>query len=451
MQAFHKSLILPVGLALLGAALGLWLIPREIEQVQQLLLDFPDADQFSHQLRPWVIAGMCALLPIAGIAYRLGSLLDRYLVRLFLVSFGICTAALMVIWLLIDLSDNFPDLRQSEQVVPTMLEFYSSRLPGVLMLLLPHAILLAALSTLNRLSTLREVTAMIQAGRSIWKVGLPVLICGLGFALFLLGLNYQWAPAAESRVKSMLDVATGKPAFEAKNVLFRNPHESRLWMVGAFPENFQHGEPLLDVEITTTRADHSIETRLLAPSAKWDRARRTWQFEKPLLGSFENGMPARYQPIEGNVIEKSWSETPWQLIKPGLSAREMGIPELNTWLENQNSMKHSAAAAPYLTHWHYRWSQPVTCVVMVLLAIPLAVHFSRRATSGNTVLAIILSAILMLLGNISLSLGESGLVAPILAAWLPNVIFILLAAGFFYLRLTGRPLYAILRSLVPVT
>ena len=145
------------------------------------------------------------------------------------------------------------------------------------------------------------------------------------------------------------------------------------------------------------------------------------------------------------MVQHGWSETPWQLIKPGLAAGTLGIPDLNGWLRSNAAKRltlpNRNAAAPYLTQWHYRWALPFTCLVTVLLAAPLSIHFSRRGPGGNVFLAVTLSALMVFISNITLNFGEAGLLRPALAAWLPNLAFSLVGLYLFRSRITGRPLH----------
>ena len=85
-----------------------------------------------------------------------------------------------MIWLLIDLSDNIGDFRDSENILPSRsAPYYATRLPAVLLLLLPYSLLLALLYSLGKLSTNREIIAMIQSGRGILRITLPLIIAGL--------------------------------------------------------------------------------------------------------------------------------------------------------------------------------------------------------------------------------------------------------------------------------
>jgi lipopolysaccharide export LptBFGC system permease protein LptF len=254
---------------------------------------------------------------------------------------------------------------------------------------------------------------------------------------------------AEGLNDEILDAAAGEEVTKARQVLYHNPSNHRLWMIGAFPDDYQKGNALKKVEITTTDDSQRIVSRLSADEAIWDRKTRIWHFTNPILGRFEPGMPPHFEESTGTLAIGDWSETPWQLIKPGLNASEIGIPDLTTWLRTNSNRSVSLNPLPYLTQWHYRWALPFASLVTVLLAAPLAIHFSRRGPGGGIFLAVVLSALMMLLSSIVIAFGEAGIMRPMLAAWLPNLTFGGLAIYLFHLRVTGRPIYETIRKALP--
>lgn len=441
--------LLPFALAGAGAALCAVLVPTEIVAVKQQLLGFPDSDITSHQLRPYIIQALCFLPALASLVYALGGTLDRYIAREFAGIFAVCLSALLLIWLIMDLNDKISDFRNSQNVFETFIAFYTTRSPAILLLLMPYSLLLSLLYSLGKLSSNREIIAMIQSGRSIIRVSMPLVIAGIFFSLLTLGLNYQWAPIAEGSVDEILSESGGKAPVEATNVIYRDPSKYRLWKIGAFPKDYHLGKPLTDVEVTTTHPDKTLESRIFAKHALWDKNTLKWTFEDAIVARFRDDQPTLFEKMPNPWIVDSWSETPFQLIKPGLSSAYLGIPDLTTWLRANERNKQFASPAPYLTQWHYRWALPFTCFVTVLLATPLAVHFSRRGAGGGIFLAVVLSGLMLLTTNIALALGESGNLPPAPAAWLPNLAFTLLGLYLFYRRITGRPIYLVLRRLVP--
>lgn len=444
-----RRFLLPLGLALFGGLLCMWLLPDEYRAVENQLLGFPDSDEFAHRLRP-LLLGLIFFLPaLAALLYCFAGTLDRYLVRQFLPIFGLCLAGLLVIWLLIDLADNLEDLRRSPRIAATIARFYALQVAPIFILVVPYALLLALLYSLGRLSRSRELIAMIQTGRGVMRMMVPLLVFGLFASTACAILNYHWAPWAEGFKEAMLVEARGGRPSQARDVLFFDTNTRRLWKVGTFPFDHSLGAPLQKVEVTQLLPDGSIDSRLLAPSATWNPDTRLWTFDQPLFEHFEPGQPPKFERLAEPLVYDDWPETPWQLIKPGLPAAFLGIPDLNSWLLTNRDVQW-ADKLPYLTHRHSRWAQPFICLVTVLIAAPLGIVFSRRGASGGIALAVFLCGGMLFLSTVALALGESGYLPPLVAAWLTNVSFGLVALILFHRRMTGQPIYQTIRRMLPL-
>ena len=443
--------LLPIiSLVLGGIAISI-LVPLELAAVKEHLEGFPDSHIFAHNLRPWILAIVCLMPAIGASAYQLGTTFDRYLARQFMAIFLICLGALFGLWLLLDLNDNLGDFKGGgANRYLSVLFFYLYRSPAILMVILPYTLLLSLIYGLGKFSKSNEIIAMIQSGTGIVRVSAPLVFAGLWCSAFLLGLNYHWAPHAEGKRSEMVARANGWPIYDAKNVLYRDPASERLWMVGAFPENFQQGGHLDNVEVTTLNPDNTLKTRMTSPRARWDRATREWTFEQPLVASFNKGESPDFESMDGPMIRTTWKETPSQIIKPGLSVEYLGIPEISSWLASPLAKQEITNRASYLTHWHYRWALPLTCVVTVLLAVPLSIHFTRRGSGSGIFLAVLLSVLMIFFSSVALALGEAAIIPPALAAWLPNTGFGLLGLWLYHRRVTGRPIYQSFKRLLTV-
>jgi lipopolysaccharide export system permease protein len=438
----------PLITLLLGLIAIIMVVPVEQDAIVEQFNGFPDSDAFTHSLRPWILGFICLMPAVASLAYSLGTTFDRYLARQFLSMFGICLAALFGIWLLLDLDNNLGDFKGSENLMWSVLNFYVRRLPAILLTLLPYTLLLALIQGLGKFSKSNEIIAIIQSGTGIVRVSAPLVFAGLWCSVLLLALNYQWAPHAEGQRDEMIARATGKPIYQARNVLYRDPNSHRLWFVGAFPEDFVHDGYLHNVEVTTLRADTTLKTRMSSPRAWWDRASRQWTFENPLIATFSEDESPVFEQMDSPLVRTTWKETPSQIIKPGLSVEYLGIPELSTWLASPLATQAISNRPSYLTHWHYRWALPFTCLVTVILAAPLSIHFARRGSGSGVFLAVLLSLLMLFFSSVALALGEAAIIQPALAAWLPNICFAMLGLWLYQRRISGRPIYQSFKRII---
>ena len=440
--------LLPVIFTLLGLVASVILFPMENRSATEYLINFPDSHLLTTQIRPYILLFLCFMPAIASWTYCLGNTFDHYLYRQFLGIFFICLGALFTLWMLLDLHDNLGDFSGAENKFTSVLSFYILSSPAILLVLLPYSLLLANIYCLGKLSKSNEIIAMVQSGTGILRLTLPLIFAGCWCSALLLGLNYHWAPHAEGKRDDMIALAQGRPIIQAKNVIFRAPNSNRLWMVETFPEKFLKGEPLQNVEITTINPDRSIKNRIQSKSASYNKRTRIWTLHNPLISRFEPGQAPIFEQLKEPLIRKTWKETPSQIIKPGLSVEYLGIPELKSWLISPLAKQMTANLPAYLTQWYYRWALPITCLVTVLLAVPLSIHFSRRGGGSGIFLAVVLSVMMLFISTIALALGESGILLPILAAWLPNIIFTGIGLYLYHRRITGRPIYQSIKKLL---
>ena len=220
-------------------------------------------------------------------------------------------------------------------------------------------------------------------------------------------------------------------------------------MVGSFPPDYQQGAPLKEVRVIRENEDSTLKSILVAKSASWTPSNGEWRFHGATLRKIRPDEPPEFvQDLPDPYIVKTWRETPAEIIQPGLPASQLGIPGLISWLKSHPLGSHERRES-YLTQWHHRWSQPFNCLVVVILATPLGVVFTRRGATGGVAVTVFLCVGMLFFTSVCLSLGDAGYLPPMLAAWLPNLAFGALALFLFQRRLSGRPIYQTLRRLTP--
>ncbi|MDB4354129.1 LptF/LptG family permease [Akkermansiaceae bacterium] len=453
-SSLFKRFLPAIILTGIGAAFAAYLGPMEQEAVNNHLAGFPDSNTMAHSLRPFVLCLICFLPALGGLYYGMVRSLDRYLIREFFGSFILCFFALYAIFTLLDLTDNMGDFKDAKNGWQLMAYYYAILFPVAFVLLAPFSLLLALLYSLGKLSRSQEIVSMIQTGRGIIRLILPLACVGGIASLICLGFNYQWAPWAEGYKDAIIEQAQEGSSSQARNVVFHNQEGGRQWFIGSFPYDHNKGVPLQNVVVRTFTKDGNPKMRLQAETASWDRDRTYWTFEGVEIQHldrrlFEGGplMP-EYEIPEGPVSYVKWTEPPWQLIRPGLDAENLGIPDLYSWLE-ANPDESWVNRRRFLTQWYYRWAQPGICLALVLLAAPLGIVFTRRGAAGGIALAVFLCAGMMFTTTVFLALGESGYLPPIWAAWGTNFAATILALVLIQRRLVGRPIFQTLKKLLP--
>jgi lipopolysaccharide export system permease protein len=146
----------------------------------------------------WRDAGHRARILLA-IFEAMMKILDRYLVRSFLVPFGFCVLVFSVLVLLGRFFDKMDIFNMYHARVKDIVVFLFLGLPFWLNLVLPVATMLALLFSLGQLYQRGEFTAFRSAGIPTWRLYLPFGSLGLVLALvslvggmtFLPKLNFE--------------------------------------------------------------------------------------------------------------------------------------------------------------------------------------------------------------------------------------------------------------------
>jgi lipopolysaccharide export system permease protein len=68
---------------------------------------------------------------------------------------------------------------------------------------------------------------------------------------------------------------------------------------------------------------------------------------------------------------------------------------------------------------------PATCIIIALFGAPLAVTSHRAGAAVGVAISLGTTVIFLLLVQITKAIGSGGLINPVVAAWFPNVLFLL--------------------------
>ncbi|HWM25960.1 MAG TPA: LptF/LptG family permease [Chthoniobacterales bacterium] len=361
-------------------------------------------------------------------------LLDRYILRHFLLAFFYCIAAFISIWFIFDISDNistFLDDRVSRGLIA---KYYLTQAPQILVILLPVALLLALLFCLGRLSRSNEIVSMLAAGVSVPRAIAPLLLVALITTGLSTALNYSLAPHADYARKKLLEDPKSPRQKGLLAQIFRNRTDNRTWFI----QQFKPGEnEFRTVHIVQQDANDNIVTNYIATSALYHPETSAWELKEVKVVHYDETGNITKSDVLGSITLTDWSETPFRLSSANVRAEYLSVPELRDYLKF-NSDFPETLLAPFATHLKYRMALPWTCLVIAFIAAPLGIGYSRRGLLSSVATAIILVFSMNFVTHLFLALGEGARIPAWTAAWMPNILFGALGLALLYYRATNR-------------
>lgn len=366
-------------------------------------------------------------------------ILDRYVISKFAMPFIYCFVGFLAIWFIFDLADNLQDFMEGKASVALLRDYYLSQIPEIVVMSIPVATLLALLYSLTSMSRSNEIISMLGAGVSVVRVIAPLICIGVVLAAVSMWFNFEDAPHAAALRKQILrEIRHGELREEnLSGHLFRNREDMRTWFVRKVWMG--RGE-LTNVTVIQQDENNRVTDKWYVRRAEFNPATRQWIFREVFHAEYDAKSGNEIRSIlEMEKVIDGWSETPWRISSSVMNPDYLSLMELEDYLQN-NSDFPATRLAPYRTHWHYRWALPTFAIVVVFLAAPMGIVYSRRGILGGVAAAVVLFFAMVFLSSLSLAFGKGARLAPMLAAWLPPLLFLGIGGLLLWFRSTGREL-----------
>jgi len=361
-------------------------------------------------------------------------LLDRYVIRNFLQVYLYCIAGFISIWLIFDVSDNISTFIDQHVPLSLVARYYGTQIPQVFIILLPVSLLLSLLFALGRMSRANEIVSMLTAGVSLPRVLLPLISMGLLTVAASMALNYSLAPHAELARKALLSEAQSRPGRYVQGQIFRNRTDLRTWFIQNF---LPRTNTFNNVQVLEQDINDNIVTNYIAARAFFRPETKTWELENAKVVHYDHSGNIVEEHIYPSLKIEHWSETPFRLGSANERAEFLSLPELREYLRFNADFPRTLLA-PFRTHLQYRLALPWTCLVVVCIAAPLGIGYSRRGVLSSVAAAVILVFSMNFLVHLFLALGEGDRVPAWIAAWTPNIVFAAIGLYLLYLRASNR-------------
>lgn len=366
---------------------------------------------------------------------------DRYILSEWFKVFFLTLLVMYGLLLLSDMQNNLQDLLGYDATTEEILTYYAVLLPGFLPVVLPLSFMISLLFSLSQLHRNHEITALRAAGLSLFRITRSLWLAGFLLSLLLFQFNATVIPAAVEESRRLWnDLAFSKaledeiPAEEVGllyNLTFFNRKDGRLWFLNRFNE---YNYRAYGITVSVIRpADGRELQRIVANEGYYDDLRGHWIFTQGRETRFdeETGDPVRSLPFERRVLDR-FGEDPELMKYLEQRPRDLSLLELQTVVEYLRPAGDPRLAA-YAVTFYDRLFNPVSCLIILGLAIPFSVAGVRTNPFVNVSKAMGLFVLYYVLVNLGQLAGTSGF-NPLAAALLPNAAAIVLI-GFYFLRL----------------
>ena len=347
---------------------------------------------------------------------RLVGPLDRYVFGEWLKIFFSTALGLPLLLIIIDLTDHLPGYLQDKLPPADIALSYLYWMPQSMFMALPASVLFATVFSIGAFTRHAEITAANASGISFYRFIRPIM---LG-ALLATGLDLAIAevvPLTDARRQVLLKEDKAESGTQRSNFAFAAEY-GRVYKVQS-------------LDVTTGTIDHlQVERKGLGPDyptvliasrgARWNDARQRWTVDAGEMHVIRDSTPSLDVSFD-RLTDRRMTERPIELMAKPRSPQEMRFGELSRFIR---SLERSGGDANLLrVERMLKIAIPVTCLVIAMFGAPLATSSQRGGTAFGIGVSLATTITFLMLIQLTKAVGGKALVAPDLAAWIPNILF----------------------------
>jgi lipopolysaccharide export system permease protein len=352
-------------------------------------------------------------------------------------SVGFVAVAFLSLFFFIDFVDGLGDLGKNNRTLRDVLLAVALEVPGHLYELMPIAVLIGAIYSLSRMAQASEMVVLRTSGLSPPRALVLLSALGLGFAAVTFAIGDWAAPAAERQAALLQARLHGGLVVGSSGAWLKQreatPQGARSWSVNV--RGTGPGGELLGVRIFEFDDNGALVARTEAGRAQVD-AEGVWtlhgaqvaRWPAPVLRGGGDDAAVEVQRHE----TLRWASTLRESVVAAAVLPLATMTTLELWRYSRHLSAQEQAAQAYEIRFWRKALYPLSCLVMLALALPFAyLHARAGSVSFKVFGGIMLGIAFVLLNNLSGHLGVLQDWTPWVAAATPSGLFLLLSLGAF--------------------
>lgn len=347
-------------------------------------------------------------------------LLDRYIIREQLQTLLAGLLFFVSVFIIVDVFekiDTFLDNRVPAHIVAT---YYAMFIPGIIVQVLPMAMLLSCLVALGQIGRQNELTAMQAAGIGVERIALPLWAVAAAMSVLVFVVNEVALPPLNARRLQMYRVDIKKQNLEGASVRMNLAYlgrDGRTFLIRTYNIPAREMREVVIQEIS----QHTLTGRIDAESATWENSR--WVFRQGFVRRFDR--EGEHAAEFHELVIPGLVETPDDFAKAEEEPMALSYWELQSYIER---LKQSGSRVQkYTVELYLKVAFPLTNLIVVVIGTALALRVRRGGLAISFGLSVLISFIYYAFIRTGQSLGHSGTLPPVLAAWIGNFFFGVLA------------------------
>lgn len=355
------------------------------------------------------------------------TIIDKYIVRKFLGTFIFAIILIVSIAVVFDLSEKLENFIEKQAPFKAIVfDYYLNFIPYFAVLFSSLFTFISVIYFTSRLAYNSEIIAMLSNGISIYRMLYPYMFSALVIAVSSFLVNNFVLPHAN---KKRLDFEEVYYHGYRQNVTDVNIHRQVRPNIYIYMETYSTIS-MLGRKFSMEEFDDQgrLKSKLIADFVKWDTTTNKWMVRNYYIRTMDDSL---HEHIEtGRRLDTTLYVYPDDFGTRENIVDAMNLGELKKFVDEQR-LQGADNIEVYEIALYNRYSNAFSAFILTLIGFSLSVRRMKGGIGVQIGFGIALSFAYIVFMQFSAQFAIGGNINPLLAAWIPNIIFSVIAAGLF--------------------
>ncbi len=357
-------------------------------------------------------------------------IIDRYIIKNFLITFVFTILTLTVISVVIDTSEKADDFVKSGLSTSEIInKYYIGFVPFIISMIFPLMVFIAVIYFTSKLAGRSEIVAILANGVRYRRFLRPYFMGGCLLGLLLWYSNMFVFPKGNAiKNEFQLRYIDGNSSYYAgqlSNATFYLKSDPTTYLAIRY---YDTTNKISSGFFLQKIRGNKVYYNLRGESIKWDTAHKNWKVENAIERQID-GLHETVKKVP--VMNLSLNITPADLRRDEYLKDKLTSPELRKFI-SMEELRGTEGLNTYKVEYYRRIATPFSVVILTLLGAVVASRKTRGGSGLHLAFGIVAAATFVIMDRFSIVFSSKGNLHPMIAAWIPNLIFA--ALTFFVYR-----------------
>ncbi|MDR2616220.1 MAG: LptF/LptG family permease [Endomicrobium sp.] len=343
-----------------------------------------------------------------------------YIIRNFIKIFFFTTAAFSLVVTISVLFNHINFYMEYKASFYTIMLHLFSNLPEWLIQGLPIATLLALLFSLGNLSKNNEITAIKASGINLWNIITLFMIIGFTIGIGDFSVRELIIPKT-----SLYNEKIKHEAIKKEDITIQTDFYNKIVPL---PNNIRMTIGHLDTKAKTMNnivmekydQNFVLKRLVLAQEAVWEN--NSWILKNGIMRNFDSDF---WNEINFKSYNSHINITPSDMSVQDMRYDTMNVKQFKKYIHQLKIFGQSAIKERIVLNM--RFASVFAHIIVMMVGIPFALSPGKRTSRIlSFTLALVAALTYWIVQAITKTLGENLVFSPFIAAWLPNIIFLII-------------------------